>query len=41
MIPRLSCVYCGKRIPCAFKMPRRIACTAHAALVKLDPRYTP
>jgi hypothetical protein len=47
VIPRLSCVYCGKRIVKVYDSaeghwywPSKLACVTHAALVKLDPRYT-
>jgi hypothetical protein len=37
--PRLCCVYCGTRIPCARTLPRLLACVKHASLVAKDPNY--
>ena len=37
--PRLCCVYCGTRIPCAHTLPRLLACVQHASLVAIDPHY--
>jgi hypothetical protein len=46
--PRTCCAYCGDRLPDVrsgfggsfVAFPFTLACVKHAALVKLDPRYT-